>query len=425
MHRPSKPIGQGLTILCGALIAVAANAASPPISNSGPSSLSEMPTAHERPGLNQPALPGNKLDDSYTGFSGSVFDIAATPNGNILVAVTAPDFSTNTIKKISPYGIKAVTSIPVLAGSPVNGLEPTGQSRFFAAIGGQDLAAGAGLWHVSAGITRFVADIESYTLGDWPDGEAGPYPAHWKDFRCEEFAAFSHGPQTNPYHLTAASGSQVLIGDAAGNGVLSARINGEIDWVAHVDPPLDPDTGGWMILGYVDDDGEIVGIGADGDGPVECYVEPVPTSVAIGPDGAWYVGELTGAVSANFFGEATPEGLARVWRIESGTHNVNCPSDECVEVVSGLDTVIDIEFGPDGYLYVLEYERNGFMATVAPDLEIPLAGGALKRCDAGTGDCELLEDGIFFAGAITFDKWGSLWLVENVFEPTIRQVDLH
>ena len=366
------------------------------------------------------------LADSHHGFNGPAFDIEATPNGNILVAA-------GTVQEIGRGGIKEVTGIPTAPGSPINGLAVLGQRNFFATSGGLDLAVGAGLWRASQGNARLVADIEDWTMGDWDhdDGgfhgndlaDAGPYPSTWKDFRCEEFAEFSYGPQTNPYHLTALSGSQVLIGDAANNGVLHATTTGDIDWVAFMEPPLDPDTGEWMVLGYTDEDGNIVGFGEAGDGAVECYVEPVPTSVAVGPDGSYYVGELTGTTPGNFFGNASPAGLARVWRIAPGSRNVVCPSDDCEVVFDGLDTVIDIEFGPDGLLYVVEYERSGFLGTVAPDLEIPLKGGTLKRCDLSNRRCRIVEDNLVLPGAVTFDKWDNLWLLENVFEPTVRKVD--
>ena len=45
-------------------------------------------------------------------------------------------------------------------------------------------------------------------------------------------------------------------------------------------------------------------------------VQPVATSVAIGPDGAYYVGELKGFPA--------PTGESRVWRIEPGSRNVRC-----------------------------------------------------------------------------------------------------
>jgi len=398
--------------------------------------------------LDARAVPGPALEGHSFAGEGMVFDIAALPNGNLLVAVTDLDLGGNTIQEIGRHGAEVVTDIPVTPGSPVNGLEPLGQREFFATSGGQDLTVGAGLWRVSQGNARLVADIAASTMGGWdPDVEnqfadneladAGPYPEDWKDFRCETFAEFSHGPQTNPYHLTALSGSEVLIGDAANNGVLWANTTGQIEVVAFMEPATDPDTGDWMVLGYVDEDGAIVGIGEAADGPVECYVEPVPTSVAVGPDGAWYVGELTGTTPANFFRGHTPHGMARVWRVEPGTRNVTCPSAACEVVVSGLNSVIDVEFGPDDLLYVVEYEQNGFLGTVAPDLGIDLAGGTLLRCDVRNGNvgreaCTRLlggEEGnttemeLPFPGAVTFDKSENLWLVENVFAPTVRPVD--
>jgi len=87
--------------------------------------------------------------------------------------------------------------------------------------------------------------------------------------------------------------------------------------------------------------------------------------------------------------------------------------------------VIDAEFGPDGYLYVVEYEQNGFLATVAPAFGIPLAGGTVKKCDVNTDSCEIIEGGdgsLFLPGAITFDKWDNLWLLDNVFAPIVRQI---
>jgi hypothetical protein len=104
-----------------------------------------------------------------------------------------------------------------------------------------------------------------------------------------------------------------------------------------------------------------------------------------------------------------------------------CPSAACVKAVTGLNSVIDVEFGPDGHLYVAEYERNGFLATVAPDFGIPLAGGTVKRCDVAADSCEIVvgEGGdAFLLGAIAFDKWDNLWLLENVFAPTVRRVDM-
>ena len=68
--------------------------------------------------------------------------------------------------------------------------------------------------------------------------------------------------------------------------------------------------------------------------------DAVPTSVAVGPDGAYYVGELTGA---NPFVPAQ----ARIWRIAAG----RAPELFC----SGFSFIIDLDFDQRGNLNVLEH----------------------------------------------------------------------
>lgn len=354
-----------------------------------------------------------KPDMEYE-FNGPVFDIAALPNGNILVA----DFGS--VKEIGKEGIREINTVPLISGPGaggaeestfINGLEPIGSGNFFAVRSGLDLSAGAALYRATRGNVRLVADIESFTLGDWASGGAGGQSPEWKSFNCEPPGGYTAGPQSNPYHLTALSGSEVLIADAAGIALLHANTNGKIERVATFSPVVDPGTGEPMVLFPLDEN-------------TDCFVEPVPTAVSVGPDGAYYVGELNGAVPANFGNQPTPDGLASIWRIEAGSRDVACPSDECTKVVSDLNSVIDIEFGPDNQLYVVEFEQNGFLAAVSPD--IPLAGGTVKKCDVSSDSCEIIEGGdgsLFLPGAITFDKWNNLWLLENVFAPKVRRVE--
>src|SRR5262249_51467787 len=85
--------------------------------------------------------------------------------------------------------------------------------------------------------------------------------------------------------------------------------------------------------------------------------DAVPTSVARGPDGAYYVGELTGVPFA--------VGAANIYRVVPG---------QAPEVVhTGFTAIIDITFGPDDSLYVLQHATgpglsgNGALIRVAPD----------------------------------------------------------
>lgn len=352
-------------------------------------------------------------------FDGPIFDITSLPNGNLLI----PDFATIKEIKHKNNSISEIITLPLVTGAGaggaeeitfINGLSTIGGGSFFATRSGLDLALGAALFRVSPGNYQLVGDIESFTLGDWPDGDPGQVP-DWKNMSCEEEYDFSVGPQTNPYHLTALSGSEVLIADAAANSLLYAKNNGKIEVVATFGPVVDPDSNEPIVLFQVGEDMDI-----------DCFTEPVPTAVAVGPDGAYYVGELNGFVPENFANQPTPDGLASIWRIEPGSRNVSCPSAECTKVITGLNSVIDIEFGPDNQLYVVEFEQNGFLAAVSPDISI--AGGTVKKCDVLSDSCEIIEGGdgtLFLPGAITFDKWDNLWLVDNVFAPTIRQISFN
>jgi hypothetical protein len=80
-------------------------------------------------------------------------------------------------------------------------------------------------------------------------------------------------------------------------------------------------------------------------GPVE--MQSVPTSIAEGPDGSLYVGELTGF--------PFPVGGARVYRVPAA-------GGAPVVVAEGFTNIIDIAIGPDGSSYVLEYDANSILA---------------------------------------------------------------
>jgi hypothetical protein len=69
--------------------------------------------------------------------------------------------------------------------------------------------------------------------------------------------------------------------------------------------------------------------------------DAVPTSVARGPDGTLYVGELTGFPFV--------PGTANIYRIGKSP-------------LTGFSFVVDIAFGPDGSLYVLEFASGPFLS---------------------------------------------------------------
>lgn len=95
--------------------------------------------------------------------------------------------------------------------------------------------------------------------------------------------------------------------------------------------------------------------------------QAVPTSLAVGPDGALYIGTLPGF-------PALP-GTAKIYRL--------VPGQAPTVAASGLTTVVDIAFDHEGRLLAVEYNTGGFLAP-------PTVPGALVRVDLSTGSATTL-----------------------------------
>jgi hypothetical protein len=97
-------------------------------------------------------------------------------------------------------------------------------------------------------------------------------------------------------------------------------------------------------------------------------VQSVPSSVAVGPDGALYVGELTGV--------PFKPGTARIWRIVPGKK----PS----LYASGFTNISDIAFDGSNLL-VLELAVKGLLAPPSPGALIRLAPDRSRTVIASAG----------------------------------------
>jgi hypothetical protein len=100
--------------------------------------------------------------------------------------------------------------------------------------------------------------------------------------------------------------------------------------------------------------------------------QPVPTSLAVGPDGALYIGTL------NFRGGP---GQAAVYRLAPGSHTATV-------YASGLTAITGIAFGRRGTLYVSEFTTTFGPSGPGPDgavVAVPWGGGTAGRTTYGTG----------------------------------------
>lgn len=128
-------------------------------------------------------------------------------------------------------------------------------------------------------------------------------------------------------------------------------------------------------------------------------MQSVPDSVAVGPDGSVYVGELTGFPFAS--------GAARVIKLDAaGNQTV---------VASGFTNIMDIAVGPDGAIYVLQAVSTSLLD------ENPSDGVLSKIATDGTVTV-VATAGLVFPGGVTVGPDGDLYVSNFGVMPGLGQV---
>jgi sugar lactone lactonase YvrE len=122
--------------------------------------------------------------------------------------------------------------------------------------------------------------------------------------------------------------------------------------------------------------------------------EAVPTSVTVGPDGALYVGLLTGA--------PFPVGGASVWRLAEG--------EEPTEYATGFTNIMGLGFGPDGTLYAAEMVQGGLMSVFAGE-DVPPFGAVVSVGPDG-GEPQVVASGeqLMALGGLAVDAEGAIYV---------------
>lgn len=162
-------------------------------------------------------------------------------------------------------------------------------------------------------------------------------------------------PDSNPYGVLALPG-KVVVADAGANALFEVRANGDVSTLAVF--PEQPFPGG----------------------PPR---DAVPTTVVLGPDGDYYVSQLTGGPFS--------VGAANIFRVpaEGGTPEV---------VAEGFTNVIDIAFAPDGDLYVLQIAEPLFNFGAAKLIRVSQDGTrtALSVSLFAPGGIAIARDGTIY-----------------------------
>jgi hypothetical protein len=178
---------------------------------------------------------------------------------------------------------------------------------------------------------------------------------------------------SNPFHLAFGTGG-LFASDAGSNAIYSLSGGGGVSLVATF-----PD----RFLG-----------------PPVPLSNPVPTGLAVAPDGTLYVAELTGF-------PFTP-GAAQIYSIAPGssTHNV---------FATGFTNLTDLAFGPDGGLYALSLDTDSLLG--------PNTSGAIYRLGSD-GSSQQIFAGLVNPTGMTFGSDGAIYVTNfgNTLDQGLGQV---
>jgi len=205
----------------------------------------------------------------------------------------------------------------------------------------------AGIFKVEpSGEWRSLTDLGAYEEANNPDGRLNDDGSPFLD--------------SNPYGVLA-SPSGPLVTDAGGNSLLQVHANGDIS-----------------LLAVFQSRGSTPSRPSGAPPPFDQFTDAVPTSVVTGPDGAYYVSELTGVPFVN--------GKANIYRVVPGEPpRLFLTGDACL---SGFKMIIDLAFDAQGNLYVLQFATGalqqtgtGILIRVTPDTSV--SGGICAQYQAG------------------------------------------
>ncbi|MDZ8067695.1 MAG: ScyD/ScyE family protein [Nostoc sp. DedQUE08] len=223
-----------------------------------------------------------------------------------------------------------------------------------------------------------VADLANYELANNPDGgDVG----------------------SNPLGFVI-DGNKLVVADAGANDLLSVNTSGSNlqalttfpqDILTNpVFPPSDTPSN---EPAQVPSQGEAVR------GPSQFATQPVPSGVAKGPDGAYYISQFTGF--------PFPESGAKIYRVGAdGKSSV---------FADGFTQLTDLQFDPAGNLYALQYANQ---SAWKGDFD----GSVIKIAPDGTRTTLLSGNGLESPSALTIAADGAVYVTNRGDRPGFGQV---
>jgi hypothetical protein len=274
--------------------------------------------------------------------------------------------------------VNGLGSVPATFIAPALAMGGRGQT-FVLTAGGPPGTGAATLyrWTPGAGGARVVADIAAYQVTD-PDPFNVTLPPE----------------ESNPFGVALLADGSVLVSDAANNDLLRVYPNGTIVTVARLKP-------------------RVVPIPAEIGGGPAVPSEAVATSVTVGTDGYYYVGELRGF-------PATP-GTSQVWRIAPDSVNAVCDpetptSGACQRYADGFTSIVALGAGPDGSIYVVELVKQSWLQWEEGLVDPPI-GGLFRIPPGGGAPTELAADQLILPAGVAVARDGTVHVTAPVFGP--------
>ena len=312
--------------------------------------------------------------------AGPVFGITTGP-GEVVVADAGQG-----IVRLRHTKTELVTALP-----GVTDVDVINPNLMIATTGGGVDPTSAKLWRIEKGKASVWADLGAFEATVNPDGaEINP----------------------NPFDVQALPDGSALVADAGANALLRVDPNGAIDWLVTLPNQLVSTANVKSLVGCPAGPPNICGL------PAMIPAQPVTPSVAVGPDGAYYIGELKGFPA--------PTGASRVWRIDPTAHHVHCQNPPavtpgCSVVASGFTSIIDVAFDRSGTMYVTELDEASWFAVEVTHTPI---GGTVNACtqSGGTWTCAPIEQNLTTPTGTASDATGRVYVTNHSLEPGAAEV---